>query len=71
MTKKNAPDYNIMAGPVEGYALARCPFCGRNTARLEKPNDYRVRCWTCGASSDDAPNANYVLWAWNRRTASK
>jgi hypothetical protein len=62
------PDYVPAKPPSEGYHLDSCPFCGDGGGvSLEKPGDYRVRCWTCGASSTDAPNADYVIWAWNRR----
>lgn len=65
------PNHRQQSTPAEGYALSPCPFCGnKNDVLLEKPGDYTVRCWGCGASSTDAPNANYVIWIWNRRAPS-
>jgi hypothetical protein len=66
VTVSPRPDYRIASPPAEGYVLSACPFCGTQPS-LEKPGDYCVHCWGCGATSTDAPNANYVIWAWNRR----
>lgn len=62
------PDYRLSQPPAEGYTLDACPFCGApDYPILQKPGDYRVWCQNCGAMSTDAPNANYVIWVWNRR----
>lgn len=72
INKEPPPDYwRIAAPPTEGYTLDRCPFCGDNSASLEKPGDYHVHCWTCGAQTTDAPNANYAIWCWNRRIVNR
>jgi hypothetical protein len=68
MNNDEQPDYRIAKPPTEGYILKPCPFCGdSHNLSLDKPGDYVVHCWACGASSTDAPNADYVIWAWNRR----
>lgn len=70
MQQGDRPDYEPAAPPDDGYSLEYCPFCDdKDNVQLEKPGDYKVRCWACGASSTDAPNANYVIWAWNRRAS--
>lgn len=63
------PHYSVASPPLPGYKLDPCPFCGDSSVFLEHRGNYHVHCWTCGAASTNAPNANYVIWCWNRRIA--
>lgn len=64
-------NYRVPTPPEPGYILLPCPFCGGNrNVKLEHPGDYYVRCWDCSTRGTDAPNANWVIWQWNRRAPS-